>query len=195
MRWPLKVIAENRNSNNGDPPTCQMMSPRGGSRASAIPVLTVDASRNTMSWRSRTANSPAVVISWMTDTRHNAPDFPSRDFTSDTVEVRTTLSFIPKGLKLSIDPPAHMRRGRATGGRNRPLASAPSGPSLPVSWAGKARHQCKPGEAWSLFSGVNRNGASVALNSALRRGVTTSSRTTVLPIQDSIGSVTWRTPA
>ena len=93
---------------------------------------------NTRSCRSRIAVPSPSAMSWSIEMRNMSPLLPCFRRMSEMVEVRITSAAWRKGRRVSMEPPAHMRRGCGMGGRNTPLSSAPSGPVSSVSGVGGA---------------------------------------------------------
>jgi hypothetical protein len=81
-----------------------------------------------MSWSSLRARSPAVEISCRTVTKTSGPERALLLAMSAISERRVATSPTRSGLTNVSRPPAHIRRGRATGGRKPPRRGWPSGP-------------------------------------------------------------------
>src|SRR3984893_1289431 len=114
-----------------------------------------------MSWRSRIATPRGVLKIWSTETKHNKPVEPDFSVKSLIVEVRVTTSPTRKDSVMLIAPPAHIRRGSGTGGRNPPRLGWPSGPTSDNGTTGSVRHQCAVNGAASPSFGLptSRNNA------------------------------------
>src|ERR1700721_4891861 len=95
-----------------------------------------------MSWRSRVATPRGVLKTWSTETKHSKPVLPGLRFISLIVELRVTTSPTRSGSMKLISPPAHIRRGKGTGGRKPPRVGWPSGPTYDIGTTGSDRHQC-----------------------------------------------------
>ena len=86
-------------------------------------------------WIGRTESTRDVVAPTPVAALHATLDHPGETVrpclgtTFSMVDVRTTSSPTRNGLRKSNRPPAHIRRGSGTGGRNPPRSACPSGPS------------------------------------------------------------------
>jgi hypothetical protein len=83
-----------------------------------------------MSWNSVSAAAlaPLRAITWRTRTNTSVPLRPRFTVTSSIVDVRASRSPTRSGSWNVSWLPAHMRRGRGTGGRKPPRTAWPSGP-------------------------------------------------------------------
>ena len=93
--------------------------------------------RYTMSCSSDSASPWALRTSCRTITNTRSPLRPDLGVTETMREVRSMLSPTRSGACQVRRPPAHMRRGSGTGGRNSPRAAWPSGPACDCRYDGR----------------------------------------------------------
>src|SRR3989344_1702634 len=103
------------------------------------------ASRWTMSCSSRMATPCAPDTSCCTVTNTSVPLRPALMLTLLISDTRRTASPTARDRRNCRRPPAHMRRGRLTGGRKPPRLGCPSGPMLDCRSPGRKYNQCHSG--------------------------------------------------
>ena len=123
-----------------------------------------------------------LKITWSTETKHSMPVLPVFSVKSLIVEVRVTTSPTRSGSTKLIAPPAHIRRGNGTGGRNPPRLGWPSAPTSDNGTTGSVRHQCAVNGAASPSFGLPTSRNNAERNPATRCAVTMSVFSSVRPI-------------
>src|SRR5205085_7135065 len=136
-----------------------------------------------MSCSSESTSPPGSLTSWRTVTNTSAPLRPCFGTTSAMRETRRTRLPTPSGRRNSSRLPAHMRRGRGTGGRNSPRAAWPSGPAADWRYEGRKYSQCASGGAASPARGGGSSRSRSAASDTSGATVTVSSRSSLRPIQ------------
>src|SRR5512138_38895 len=131
------------------------------------------------------ADCSFAVISWRTLTNTSGPVRPDFSVTSAIVDTRQIRSPTRSGCANSNWLPAHMRRGRGTGGRKPPRFAWPSGPTSDWRYSGRKYSQCQSGGNGVPAAGRSAARSSVADSAAYGVAVTMSSTVSVLPIQRS----------